>query len=216
MKPYYELGAIAIYHCDCAEFMATRSALPIFDVVLTDPPYGISSWSSTGGNSLSADESAEIAAWDTRPSDEVMRLVLASATRAIVWGGNHFSHVLGSCRSPLIWDKANRGMHYADGEFAWTNFDYGALRIFNLSHQASGYHGKRLHPTEKPVELMRWCLSHVRPEPKTVFDPFMGSGSTLVAAKNMGLSVVGCELSEKYCEVAASRLSQGVLSELFT
>jgi DNA modification methylase len=207
MKPYYEEKGITIYCGDCLEVLPE---LGIYDLCLTDPPYGIGTWSATGGNSLSESEADEINEWDTIPEAELLHLVRRSSINMIVWGGNHFMHILGPCRTPLIWDKGIRGMHFADGEMAWTNFDFGALRIFSFNIANGDTKGKRLHPTQKPVNLMKWCLNFL-PKARTVLDPFMGSGTTLEACKDAGKSCVGIEINERYCEIAAKRLSQSVL-----
>ena len=93
----------------------------------------------------------------------------------------------------------------AGAELAWTNFDMPCKAIdLPVGKHDTG------HPTQKPLALMRWCLSFV-PDATTILDPFMGSGTTLVAAKLEGRRAIGIEISEKYCEIAAERLRQGVL-----
>lgn len=209
MKPYYQDDAVTIYHGDCAEVLPQLDRV---DLVLTDPPYGIGKWNHTGGNSLRAHEVAEINEWDSAPSGDLLRAVVAHGDHAVVWGGNYFAAELGSFRSPLIWDKAIRGMHFADGELAWTSFDYGSLRILGCSIASSEVKGKRLHPTQKPVAVMAWSIQQVRPFPQTILDPFMGAGATLVAAKSLGCKAIGIEVKERYCEMAASRCAQEVLA----
>jgi site-specific DNA-methyltransferase (adenine-specific) len=212
MTPYYDVGGITIYCGDCRDVLAeqrVQEGAP-FDLLLTDPPYGIGSWSSTGGNSITSEEAAAINRWDIAPTAEVLRLALSLADHAIVWGGNYFAGDLGRFRSPLIWDKRIRGMHFADGELAWTSFDFGSLRIFELPASRNDARGFRQHPTQKPVELMQWCIAQAK-NAHTVLDPFMGSGTTLVAAKNLGRRAIGIEIEERYCEIAARRLSQEVL-----
>lgn len=205
MTPYYTDGAISIYHGDA---VALIGALSGHDLVLTDPPYGIGSWSSTGGNSISAEEAADTNGWDALPSPELLRAAVAAGRYAVLWGGNYLSGVLGATRAPLVWDKKIRGMHYADGEMAWTNFDFGSLRICELAAGASDARGKRVHPTQKPVELMAWCIAVAEKKMPvaSLIDPFMGSGTSLVAAKLRGIRAVGIEREEKYCEAAAKRL----------
>ncbi len=202
IKPYYDDGkGIVIYHGDC------REVLPRLDkseLCLTDPPYGIGTWSATGGNSLSEAEVDHINKWDVAPTPEVLKLCISKAEYSIIWGGNYFN--LGSCRAPLVWDKCNRGMHYADGEMAWTNFDFGTLRIFVKPLGATEVKNKRYHQTQKPIELMVWSIEQIKNGKGRVIDPFMGSGSTLVAAKKLGRRAAGIELEEKYCEIAAQRL----------
>jgi len=214
VKPYYEQDGIVIYHGDCAEVIASVEIKA--DLMLTDPPYGIGSWSSTGGNSIKADEAEMANKWDVLPPKETMEALVALSKTSIVWGGNYLAGLLGAWKTPLIWDKAIRGMHFADGELAWTNFDFGSLRIFNLAAAASDSRGERKHPTQKPVQLMRWCIDVAEKgvEIETVFDPFMGSGTTLRAAKDMGKKAIGIEFEERYCEIAATRLAQGSLFAL--
>lgn len=210
MTPYYSHGGIEIFCGDCAELIPQMGGGVLADLLLTDPPYGIGSWSSTGGNSLRAEEAAHINQWDQLPSADLLRLCVASAREAVLWGGNYVCGPLGAFRTPLLWDKRIRGMHFADGELAWTNFQHGSLRIFQLAAGASDARGNRQHPTQKPVELMQWCVGLAK-SPASILDPFAGSGTTLVAAKNLGCSAVGIEREERYCEIAAKRLSQEVL-----
>jgi len=113
-----------------------------------------------------------------------------------------------------VWDKEING-EFADCELAWTNLSK-PVRKFKwrwngmLQEQMGDKKEARVHPTQKPLALMRWCLSLV-PDAKTVLDPFMGSGTTLVASRLEGRQAVGIEINEKYCEAAAKRLEQGVL-----
>jgi site-specific DNA-methyltransferase (adenine-specific) len=211
IKPYYERGGITIYHGDCREVMPI---LPRFDLMLTDPPYGIGSWSAnhTGGF-MSAAEALAVRDWDVAPDGETLRALVEMATYSIVWGGNYLIDALGRTRSPLIWNKVRRGMHFADGEFAWTNFDFGTLRIldFALSSGETKGPGRRVHPTQKPLDVMCWSIRQAPALTRSILDPFMGSGTTLRAAKDMGRNATGIELDERYCEIAAKRLEQEVL-----
>lgn len=202
--PYYQHAGITIYHADCAEVLPL---LPKCDVVLTDPPYGgVLTKSSGHGKLKEAAARYGGGSWDVRPHADTLRLVLSGGGSAIVWGGNYFSSDLPDARCWLVWDKANGSSSFADAELAWTNLDQ-AVRMVRCS--VSGMPG-RAHPTQKPLAVMSWALSHV-PDAKSVLDPFMGSGTTLRAAKDRGLTAVGIEREERYCEIAARRLAQGVL-----
>jgi len=213
MRVYYEDAHATIYHGATDDVIDQWCGLRTksFDLLLTDPPYGIGSWSATGGNSLRADEIAGINAWDVAPDPALLVACINLAKYSIVWGGNYLGSTLGRTRAPLIWDKGIRGMHFADGEMAWTNFDFGTLRIFNMPVGRGDTKGHRLHPTQKPEALMLWSLQMAHKASGPVLDPFMGSGTTLVACKRLGRRCVGIERDEKYCEIAASRLSQGSL-----
>jgi site-specific DNA-methyltransferase (adenine-specific) len=198
MKPYYEHAGIQIFCCDCREILPT---LLKFDLLLTDPPYGIGHLMRGGKNTGHWNHLFQGNDWDMETPD--MSSVLPSAMEAVVWGGNYFPLPLSRCW--LAWRKLNAVPTQADMELAWTSMD-ACARVFDYP---SGGAFDRCHPTQKPLALRKWCLS-LFPKAKSVLDPFLGSGTTLVAAKSMGLTGVGIEREEKYAEIAAKRLSQEV------
>lgn len=209
MKPYFEdeRAGIAIYH-GRAEEIALR--LQRFDLLLTDPPYGIGrdgsrpSTSSHGGR-----KAYEFLGWDDeRPDTATIAMLLQRCDKHIIWGGNYFVESLTPSMKWLVWDKG-QWIDQSDGELAWTSLD-GALRIFTLNRVALMQDGA-VHPTQKPERLMRWCIQQAGEGVRSVVDPYMGSGTTLRAAKDLGISAVGIETQESYCEIAARRLSQDVL-----
>ena len=194
MKPYYESGGITIYHGDCRELLGGDLRA---DLLLTDPPYGIG---------LAANPFRQRfvpSAWDDAPVDSALLLAwIERATKAIVWGGNYFA--LPAHQRFLVWDKVQpENFSSAMCEQAWTNIG-GPAKLWR--DRVVAYH--RDHPTQKPLELMQWCLGFAE---GSVLDPFAGSGTTLVAAKNLGRRAIGIEIEERYCEIAAERLSQEVL-----
>lgn len=219
MKPYYEHGGITIYHGDCRDVIEEWEGLRTyaFDLLLTDPPYGLSaSWSEnpTGGF-ISRAVAEDLRRWDHMPSAETMKRLLGICRWAVVWGGNYLGNVLGATTAPLVWDKTIRGMHFADGEFAWTNFNHGSLRIFSFDGRTPelrqyGGVGGRIHPTQKPEDLMIWSIIQAK-QASSILDPFMGGGTSLAAAKRLGRNAIGIECDERYCELAAKRLAQNVL-----
>ena len=201
------IGNATLYLGDCRDILPT---LPKVDAVITDPPYGIGSWSSTGGNSLSAQEAADANAWDVAPEADVFQSLREISDEQVFWGGNYFIAHLGNCRAPLLWDKKNRGMHYADGEFAWTSFKTGTLRIFDKGIQGTEVRQLgREHPTQKPVALMAWCLDRAKvPAGGVVLDPYMGSGTTGVATVTTDRVFIGIEREPKYFDIACERISR--------
>ena len=224
MKPYYEHAGITIYRGDCREILPS---LPKCDLLLTDPPYGIgeaagknASRNKPFGKSLPHNSKNTIVAakdygnsdWDNQPaSDSDLFLARQQTASQIIFGGNYFSLPPSSCW--LVWDKVNGDSDFADCELAWTNRK-SAVRMFRwkwngMLQEDMSHKETRVHPTQKPLALMKWCLS-LFPDAKTVLDPYCGSGTTLVAAKAMGLTAIGIEREEKYCEIAAKRLSQEV------
>lgn len=210
MTPYYDEGGITIYHGDCREILPL---LPKVDLVLTDPPYGINENARRIASRAKAAVTIDYGnfEWDKEPaSREEIDLSLASGKQAIVWGGNYF--YLCPARGWLVWDKLNSG-NFADCELAWTNLKI-SVRFFrhrwNGMIRESERDVQRVHPTQKPLALMHWCLSFA-PDAQTILDPFMGSGTTLRAAKDLGRKCIGIETEERYCEIAAKRLAQEVL-----
>jgi len=206
MSPYYESGGMTIYHGDCREILPT---LPSVDLVLTDPPYGLG-WQGHPGSKIT---------WQTIVGDDGaldLRFVLEASCRVIVFGANNYPEQLPHSGRWICWDKrtcedADR-MLGSPFELAWSNATTGYDKMYRVMHggvvNANG--GKRVHPTEKPIALMRKIIQDVTPS-ETILDPFMGSGTTLRAAKDLGRKAIGIEIEERYCEIAAKRLSQEVL-----
>lgn len=196
MRPYYEHAGITIYHADCRDVLPSLAPA---DCLLTDPPYGIYACGGKWGAKVEL-------MWDRAPV-AFMDQILAMGRTAIIWGGNYYS--LPPSRGWLVWRKPDRVPSAADCEFAWTNLDMNA-RFFEWTIAATN--AERVgHPTQKPLAVMRWSLSFV-PDAHTILDPFMGSGTTLVAAKRLGKEAIGIEIEERYCELAAERLAQDVLA----
>lgn len=202
MKPYYSEAGIEIYHGDCREILPS---LPKVDLVLTDPPYGIDFTQRTTGLKIVGDDQIFDAS-----------NILDMGLPTIIWGENYIPDLPRGGR--LIWVK--RAVEqaapktYSDAEIAWTNTTNLVRAFRHISDgciREGAEHGiVRMHPSQKPIALMKWCLSFA-PSAQTILDPFMGSGTTLRAAKDLGRKAIGIEIEEKYCEIAANRLRQEVL-----
>jgi hypothetical protein len=215
VTPDYDEDGITIYHGDCREIDAWDIA---GGVMVTDPPYGIAHASNRPGaprrgSQITNDHSTTV-------RDEVL----------VRWRGRP-ALVFGTCRTPappidvratLVWDK---GGHVGMGDLSlpwkqnWEHIyvsgsgfigrrDSGVIRA--LAANPNGQDGSYAHPHQKPVDLMRALVGKCPPLADVV-DPFMGSGTTLRAAKDLGRRAIGIELEERYCEIAAKRLAQGVL-----
>lgn len=218
-RPYYDEGGITIYHGDCREILPELGA---FDLELTDPPYGTGyqyqSRHRTGrggpkrwsGNSFGAIDG------DAEPFDPSHLLGVAPAI--ILWGANHYASKLPDNALWFVWDrKAGRApdTNITDAELAWVSgHRFKTVRMFRhmwagLQRDSEIAEGS-LHPTQKPVALMSWCLGFF-PDARTVVDPYMGSGPVARACKDAGRRYVGIELVERYCEIAVRRLAQEVL-----
>lgn len=200
----------------CGDSEALLPELPQCGLLLTDPPYGISGWQKTGQYGGKIPKGfADLDEWDVLPNlDHVLQCVMKTEHQ-IVWGGNYLAGILGAWKAPLVWNKNSREAIVSDGELAWTSLT-GFFRIFDLTPGDNGTRGKKLHPTEKPLSLMKWCIKQIdilkyKQGSLTILDPLAGSGTTLVAAKEMGREAIGIEKNERYCEIAANRLRQEVL-----
>lgn len=196
-----------IYHGDCREILPH---LPKVDLVLTDPPYGIGASAGTGkyGREKWSDSDMK---WDESTIDSsLLFLAIDLSEVQIIWGMNYFN--LPQTRKYFVWDKGAgfKCRDFAECELAWCSWDGNAEIYARDPLAARDYVGKQ-HPTMKPVELFKWCIQKA-PIAETILDPFMGSGTTLRAAKDLGRKCIGIELEEKYCEIAAKRLAQEVLS----
>jgi len=196
---------VQLIHGDALEVLRTLQDKSAY--VLTDPPYGID-YGNAGsarikhgwGNRISAQQ------WDkARPERAVFDELLRVAKDAIVWGGNYFTDYLPPTMQWLIWDKGQRSFSLADFEMAWSS-KKSASRIFDYSRAEALSDGK-VHPTQKPLALMRWCLTVTKvPEGATVLDPFMGSGTTGVACVQTGRNFIGVEIDPTYYAIAERRI----------
>lgn len=180
---------------DCLEVMRGFDDKQ-FDLVLTDPPYGI------GIAANPFRQKFEKENWDDFvPSKEYFDEIFRVSKQQVIWGGNYFG--LPASQGFLVWDKKQpEDFSSSMCEMAWMSRQSPAKLYKEWVVSI-----KKFHPTTKPLELMRWCIS-LFPEAETILDPFAGSGTTVVAAKELGKTATGIEISPKYCEVARNRLSQ--------
>jgi len=198
MKPTEIIGNCHLY---LGDFRDILPHLPKVDLVLTDPPYGID----IAANPVR--QKHEKLDWDAAPpSVGTINDCIALGKTAIVWGGNYFGLPAAQCF--LVWDKVQpHDFSLAMAEMAWTNKG-GPAKM----HRQSVLSYSKEHPTQKPVELMEWCVSSVS-ESSTVADPFMGSGTTGVACANMGKTFYGIEREPKYFEIACKRIENAYRQE---
>jgi DNA modification methylase len=203
-KRHERIGDCDLYLGDCLEVLPELGPV---DAVVTDPPYGIDY--GRQGSFLAShgwSQWRENVAWDAeRPSPAAIRSLVAATNEQIIWGGNYFADVLPATMRWLVWDKGQREFSLADAELAWTS-QQKAVRVFSYSRAASLRDGK-VHPTQKPVALMEWCLGFL-PDADTILDPFMGSGTTLVACTKMGRKGIGIELDPDYFDIACRRVEE--------
>lgn len=189
------IGRARLILGDCRDVLPTLGKV---DAVVTDPPYGIGI---TKSNRLAVSRGMGGKSWDDETPDAgFIADMVARGSQAIVWGGNYFC--LPETRCVLVWDKQNDDRDFADLEMAWTNID-AVARIFRM--RPMGMDGGKVHPTQKPLRLMRWCIDKLN-APQIILDPFMGSGSTGCAAVEMGKDFIGIERDPEYFDIACRRI----------
>ena len=201
------------FNIDCMEYMKT---LPdkAFELAVVDPPYGngggeFSSRNGTrfGGIFDRYDKDKKLrkkSNWDYAPGEDYFKELFRVSKNQIIWGGNYFS--LPPCRCFIIWKKTNipENFSMAMCEYAWCSFNDNA-KIIELSSQGIT---NRFHPTQKPVALYEWIYSRYAKEGDKILDTHMGSGSSRIAAYNMGFDYVGCEINKDYFEKEEERFKE--------
>ncbi len=206
MTPYYEHGGITIYHGDCLEMQVSA------DVVVSDPPYGMN-WNTdhtrfTGGTGGPHNQRNDRIVSDDKQFDPTPWI---SFNGCVLFGFQHFAARLPK-GSVLVWLKRyddGFGSFLSDADLAWKKGGEGVYCFRDVSLQGASRF--RLHPTQKPEPLMAWCIAKASTTTDVILDPYMGSGTTLVAAKRIGRRAIGIEIEERYCEIAAKRLAQETL-----
>jgi site-specific DNA-methyltransferase (adenine-specific) len=206
-----------VMHCDCLELMRMMPDKCV-DLCLTDPPYGIGESGSKNhsrGCKASTTKFKELN-WDNEtPRKEIFDEIMRISKNQIIWGGNYFVEYLNNSSCWIVWDKDNGDTDFADCELAWTN-QKTAVRKFKWKWQGMLQEDMknkdvRKHPTQKPLELGRWCIENYAKEAKLIFDPFGGSGTFARAAKDAGIDFITCDKEVDYCEIMEERLKQETL-----
>jgi DNA modification methylase len=199
------IGNATLYRGDCMEVLPT---LPKVDAVITDPPYGIDENSRKVASRKNAAATKDYGQFDwdkAPPTQEVMDLVLGAGRWLALFGGNYFALPPSSCW--LVWDKLNSG-DFADCELAWTNWPKAVRRIqWRWNGMIRQGNEERFHPTQKPLQVMAWVID-LCPKADSILDPFMGSGTTGLAALSRSKSFIGIEREQSYFEIACRRIEQ--------
>ena len=205
------IGRAKLYLGDCRDILPTLGKV---DAVVTDPPYGIGESAgkaktrTRSGNAKWVKDYGDDS-WDNAPiAPEIMARVRAAGRWNIIFGGNYYDCPPAKCW--LVWDKLNGDTDFADCELAWTNLPKAVRRIRFLWNgwNRGGGESRGDHPTQKPIGVMRWCIGHLPAPNQTILDPFMGSGTTGVAAVQMGRDFIGIEREPKYFDIACKRIEQ--------
>lgn len=194
---------IKLLNCDCMEYMRS---LPdnAFQLAVYDPPYGINIGNGLGNGrkDYKTHKSWQMCSPGREYFDELRRV----SRNQIIWGGNYFTDVLPPCDNWIIWDKKNPGLTFSEAELAWCSV-HRKIRIFARCTTARDVCG-RIHPTQKPVELYRWLLRNYAQPGDRILDTHLGSGSSAIAAYDLGFDFVGTEIDETYYDAAVKRFSE--------
>ena len=214
---------IELHNMDCMELMK-RYPDNYFDLAIVDPPYGINY---DGGktivgkaekaNTFNVIQHYEKKGWDKkRPNIKYFQELLRVSEDAIIWGGNYFADLLPASKGWIYWDKqiTQKSKLHSDGELAYTTFSrkltkfsYGWIGFDYLNNP---HNEKKIHPTQKPIALYRWLLDNYAKQGDKILDTHLGSGSSAIAAYQLGYNFVGCELDKDYFKAMEKRVKQAM------
>lgn len=190
------------FNMDCMEFMKDIPG-NFYELAIVDPPYGIGEDGGQARTRGSKRTNGEKKGWDNqRPNAKYFAELQRVSKNQIIWGGNYFADLLPASRCWLYWQK-NMGGDFADGELAWTSFDK-VLKQYTKRSETFD----RIHPTQKPVKLYEWLLMNYAKESDNILDTHLGSGSSRIAAYNLGFDFTGIELDQEYFEQGNKRFEQ--------
>ena len=201
--------------CDCMEFMA-RYPDKHFELAIVDPPYGIGCdvFGIGGSKPHLRTANKHPKKWDSsKPNRQYFNDLFRCSQNQIIFGGNHFTDMIPPSASYIFWDKETiEGLTLGDGELAWCSI---GGRVKKFKHQWCGYireserePNNRIHPTQKPIVLYRWLLHNYAKPGDKILDTHLGSGSSRIAAWDMGFDFYGCELDREYFDASVERFER--------
>lgn len=192
------IGDATLYLGDCMDILPTLDKV---DAVITDPPFGIGNFIQQTGNLR-----GEKVHWnESGPSDEFFALLKEKSTHRVIWGANYFNCFEGA--GGLVWVKNQPMPNMSKAEMASTSWG-NKVELISLTWTNYVNTKESTHPCERPVGLYKWCIEQVPKQPQTILDPFMGSGTTGVAAIQLGRKFIGIEREPKYFDIACKRIEQ--------
>jgi len=206
-----------VFNMDCIEGMKQYPD-KYFELAIVDPPYGIGEDGRKGvrtspsrPNSYNRKPKYESKNWDSKAPDKIYFIELLRVSKnVIIWGANHFIENIPNSNSScwIVWDKKNEGTDFADCELAWTNMKT-AVRKYTI-HKFDATRGGKdcIHPTQKPVKLYKWLLNKYANKNDKILDTHLGSGSSRIAAYDLGFEFIGFELDEDYFKASEKRFKQ--------
>lgn len=206
---------IELLNIDCMTYMAT---LPdkAFDLAVVDPPYG-ETCNLSGGRAKKDgfreywDKIDAADGWNIAPDINYFNELFRVSKNQIIWGGNHFSNFLPASSAWVFWDKGQRDFSFSDGELAFTSFNT-KVRAVTI-HRQELQTERRHHPTQKPVKLYKYLMHHYAKQGNKILDTHLGSGSSAIAAHQMGFDFVGCEIDKDYYDAACKRFKEQTMQQ---
>lgn len=198
-----KIGSATLIHGDCMEYLRS---LPdnAYDLAIVDPPYGINIGNGLGSGKKSYKMHK---GWQfDAPSEEYFKELMRVSRNQIIWGGNYFTTILPPCDNWIIWDKKNPNRTFSEAELAWCSV-HSKVRIFAYCSTRRDKDG-RIHPTQKPVALYKWLLEKYAKPGDKILDTHLGSGSSAIAACDLGFEFTGIEIDESYYNDAKTRIKR--------
>ena len=192
------------YNIDCMEYMKT---LPdkAFELAIVDPPYRETNQPT---KEMRNKINGKMKEFGKPPNKEYFQELIRISKNQIVWGANNFIPLLEATNCMLFWYKRNPMENYSDGEFAWTSFS-SVSRCIPIDHFGAHTADRdKIHPTQKPVKLYEWLLTHYAKQGDKILDTHLGSGSSRIAAYNLGFDFVGCEIDTDYFNAQEERFQK--------
>ena len=212
MTPYYQLGNITIYNCDCLGYMKNESDLS-FDLAIVDPPYNVGASDGTFGNkgvyTQRGKQLKHYANHNKTPDKEYFDELFRVSKNQIIFGMNYYPQYLYHSGA-IIWDKKLTGSPMSECEIAFQSFN----KLVNKyecewnGFLKGGEKGKRIHPNQKPIGLYRWILRKYCMKGQRILDTHLGSGSSAIASYYYEVDFVGCEIDEDYYKSACKRVEE--------
>jgi len=197
---------------DCIDVMKLYDSF-VIDCVVTDPPYGIGE---SGKKNASREKLAKPKdygdyQWDKKITQHHIDEMVRVSMEQVIFGGNYYAHWLAPSSSWIVWDKQNTG-DFADCELAWTSHKKAVRKIeWMWNGMIRKGSDVRVHPTQKPIGVMRWIIQNYTSKGDTILDPFMGSGTTGVACMMEGRKFIGIEICKEYYDIAETRIRDAAM-----
>lgn len=196
---------INITNEDCMELLK-RTPDKFYDLAICDPPYGINAGKMTMGSGKHNFTKGKD--WDSQiPSEEYFKELFRVSKNQIIWGGNYFPLELNN--NWIIWDKLNPNLSFSEAELAWCSIDKNT-RIFKRLSTLPDDDGKKQHPTQKPIQLYKYCLEKYAKQCDKILDTHLGSGSIAIACHDYNFELTACELDPEYYEKAIKRITNHI------